>query len=75
MYDIIDKLWYNYPRSVSTFGRCPVCGNNGGRGGGKCSDCLEKDLARLVGKELASDYHIAIKNVRQLEAMMEEREE
>lgn len=60
---IMQSLQRQYPFWPSTFGNC----SNGlqacesARGAGKCSKCLEKELAGIVGKKLANTYHLSLK--------------
>lgn len=58
----LHALRRQYPDYPSTFGRCSTEGcNNGGRGSGKCSDCIEIKLSHLVGLEKAKQLHDAIR--------------
>lgn len=68
-------LWKQYPRWPSSFGPCSrKCDSDmGGRGGGPCAICIEKDLAALVGAEEAYAYHMRVKDIRTLERSFEEK--
>ncbi len=65
-------LWRNYPGWPSTFGPCSQkCKEEAyGRGSGPCADCCEKELADLVGPRYAHEYHVSIKELRELEKDM-----
>lgn len=56
---LISALAQNYPAWPSTFSTCE-CQNKLGRGGGKCADCIEADLASFIGKPLAWEIHRVI---------------
>ncbi len=61
-YNALGALRYNYPSSVSTFGPCCTdCCNNSARGSGKCANCAEGELAKIVGDRIAMKIHNAIK--------------
>lgn len=62
---LINGLYRNYPTWPSTFSVCE-CKRNLGRGGGKCADCIEDDLAQLIEPELANDIHVAIRHLATL---------
>ena len=64
-------MWHNMPRWPTTMGPCKNGCNKQARGGGRCMDCLEKDLAAYVGADLALKYRLAIRGVRQLEDDMD----
>ena len=61
-----EQLIYDINRShlmlPAMVGRCPTkgCGNRV-NGSGSCGDCLEGELADLVGRVAARTMHIAIK--------------
>lgn len=63
--ELISAMWRNYPSWPSTFSTCE-CRVNMGRGGGKCADCLETELAELIGKPLAWEIHQTIKTFTML---------
>jgi hypothetical protein len=55
------KLVESYPLYSTTFSPCSSCHNKPAKGGMECSDCLEDDLAALVGYRLAKEFHDQIK--------------
>lgn len=56
------NIRYNYPNIVTTFGGCCVDGcKNTARGSGKCPDCSERDMAKIIGDRIAMKIHNAIK--------------
>lgn len=63
--ELINAMFRNYPSWPSTFSTCE-CKVNIGRGGGKCADCLEVELAELIGKPLAWEIHQTIKTFTML---------
>jgi len=64
-------LWYQNFRGVTTMSGCfNKCGN-GARGGRECADCVEKELAELVGADLAKLYHYDIVRIRDTESAMD----
>lgn len=71
---IMHDLWYQHPQGASTFSMCGNYKKNGcksdGRGGRPCADCVEEELAKLVGDENADKYHILICDIRELECIM-----
>ena len=62
---LINGIYRNYPDWPSTFRKCE-CGQHLGRGGGKCAECLEGDLAAIIGKPLAWEIHQTIKQYAEL---------
>lgn len=56
---LISGLFYQYPTGVSTFNVCD-CKRLLARGSGKCAQCLETELADIVGVEPAARMHSAI---------------
>jgi len=66
------QLWRQYPTGVSTFSECAKkCGGSElARGGGLCANCLEKEMAELVGGTFAFRYHAAVQDVRRLRSQM-----
>lgn len=73
---LIDDLWRQHPRWPSTFSKCWTSGcQNIARGGNECAECVEKELAALVGTDLAHEYACSIKAVRRLESRMTSRHE
>lgn len=59
--ELIRGLEYQHPMSVSTFSTCIKCKSKAARGGGVCADCIEGELADLIGKPLAWEVHQALK--------------
>ena len=55
-------LYRQYPLWPSTFSTCN-CGRGWARGGGKCADCYEEELAQLVGAEAANRARKAMQEV------------
>lgn len=62
---LINSISRNYPAWPSTFSTCE-CGQHWGRGGGKCAECLEDELAAIIGKPLAWEIHQTIKQYAEL---------
>lgn len=62
---LINGIYRNYPDWPSTFRKCK-CGQHLGRGGSKCAECLEGDLAAIIGKPLAWEIHQTIKQYAEL---------
>jgi hypothetical protein len=76
LHQIQFDLWKQHPAAdlQSTWGKC--CRKDcvlDARGSGVCSDCLESDLAKLVGEEMAASYHMKIVELRQMEQAMVRR--
>lgn len=63
--ELIRALERNHPLHPSTFSTCE-CKERLGRGGGKCAECLEAELAELIGKPLAWEIHQTIKTYSML---------
>ena len=59
---LIREIRRQTSRGIHTVGKCPSC-NKSARDGEVCEYCLEAELAEHVGKELASDFVIATRNV------------
>lgn len=59
--ELIRGLEYQHPMGVSTFGTCIKCRANASRGGCVCANCLEDELAEIIGKPLAWEVHQALK--------------
>ena len=59
-YGILHEMRNNYPSYVSTFGECCTdgCGELA-RGSGLCGVCCEREMAGIVGGEIAADIHTA----------------
>ena len=60
------NIWRNLPSGVTTWSLC-VCQRQSGRGGGPCLKCAEEKLAALTTPQLAADYVLAVRRVRELE--------
>lgn len=72
---LIVSISRNYPSWPSTFSTCE-CKRAWGRGGGKCAECLEEELAGIIGKPLAWEIHQTIKQFANLKGeAMEKAEE
>ena len=68
-----NDIWRQNFRGVSTMGPCfRQCGRPA-RGSAVCKDCLETDLAKLVGTPLAEDFCTLVRRVRATEDQMDER--
>jgi len=59
--EIAIKIIENYPVFSTTFLVCSECKNNPAKGGMHCKDCLEEDLAEIVGYEKAKEFHENVK--------------
>lgn len=59
--DIAIQIIENYPAFSTTFSLCSNCINNAAKGGMLCRDCLEEDLADIVGDEKAKEFHENVK--------------
>ena len=77
----VDKAWgifyglqRQFPLWPSTFSTCG-CGRADARGSGKCAICIEEDLAKMVGKDLAAEAVAAMKSVQDVWARIAERAE
>jgi hypothetical protein len=57
------QLVRSYPDYPTTFCDCPVCQDNPARGGMACPECLEDELAELVGHPLAKYFHRRIRRL------------
>jgi hypothetical protein len=60
----LDKAHPHYPTTVSPCYRCNPGGDievNAGRGSDVCANCLEAELAEIVGIDKAHSYHAAVK--------------
>ncbi|WP_020160024.1 hypothetical protein [Methylobacter marinus] len=55
------KLVQSYPAYPTTFSTCSDCQSKQAKGGMQCTDCLEDELAELVGYQLAREFHHQIK--------------
>ena len=71
---LMSELHRQYPLWPSTFSTCE-CGKNMARGGGKCYECIEKDLAEVIGAELAKEIHTAIYRLYNLKVVALEKAE
>jgi hypothetical protein len=76
VHELQHTIWSNVPNHPATFAPCSrPCGSEyGARGGGVCICCAEKDLAKIVGAELAGQYVEAVRTIRRLESVMGEYE-
>jgi hypothetical protein len=65
------RLWRGTAPGVHTVSNCcrESC-QNSARGGGVCVSCAEADLAGVVGKPLAREYVVAIRNIRKIESLL-----
>lgn len=59
--ELATKLVESYPIYPTTFSSCSICHIKPAKGGMKCPDCLEDDLAAVVGYRLAKEFHNQIK--------------
>lgn len=50
----------NHPSWPSTFGYCCNGCKTMARGSGKCANCFEKELAKVVGEDLAHKFHSTV---------------
>jgi hypothetical protein len=58
------QLVRSYPAYPTTFSSCSVCQSKPARGGMACPDCLENELAELIGDPLARQFHHHIKGAK-----------
>jgi hypothetical protein len=65
--DLIWRLERQYPLWPSTFSTCE-CKAHMARGADRCADCLEEELAGVIGKPLAWEVHHALKSYQQIKA-------
>jgi hypothetical protein len=64
-------LWRGTSHGEHTTSQCCREGcENSARGGSVCVACAEKDLATAVGKALAREYVLAIRNIRRIEKLL-----
>lgn len=59
---LIHNLARQYPTWPSTFSTCE-CQRHAARGGGKCAECIEEELGKIIDPEFASDIHSAIRHL------------
>lgn len=59
---LIYQLRRDYHPYPATRSACSKCDGGSARGGGHCADCIEEELAELVGDDLASDLRRAIED-------------
>ena len=73
--ELKSQIWRNVPPNgyVGTYGTCPACKKRPGRGGGRCAECLTDALGELVGRSAALSYLKQIRNLRELERVMESK--
>lgn len=70
--DLISKIRYQLPIGVTTWGDCAnTCGNSA-RGSAKCIECLEKELADIVGNGKAFNFVCNAIDERNARAEMQE---
>lgn len=62
---LIHDLVRQYPTWPSTFSTCE-CRRQMARGAGKCAECIEEDLGKIIDPEFASDIHTAIRHLAAL---------
>ncbi len=55
------QLLQNYPVYLTTFSTCSCCKSNPAKGGMECPECLENELASIVGYQSAKALHDEIK--------------
>ena len=74
----VDQVWQifmnlqrQFPLWPNTFSTCD-CGRGDGRGGGKCKFCIEEELAKEVGPELAAEAVAALEGVQDVWARIRE---
>lgn len=60
--ELATQLLQNYPGYLTTFSTCNCCKSNPAKGGTKCPECLEDELASIVGYQLARELHDEIKH-------------
>lgn len=71
VWQIFQNLQRQFPLWPSTFSTCD-CGRGDGRGGGKCVACIEEELAKEVGPELAAEAVAALEGVQDVWAKISE---
>ena len=64
---LIYQLERQYPMWPSTFSKCE-CKRHLARGAGRCGECIEEELADLIGRSLAWEVHHALKSYTQIKA-------
>lgn len=70
--DLISKIKYQLPLSVTTWGACNKSCGNRARGAAKCIECLEKELADIVGNDKAFNFVRKATDERNARAEMQE---
>lgn len=63
--NLVRELERQYPIWPSTFSTCE-CKRHMARGGGRCAECIEEELAERVGKPLAWELHHSFKQYQRL---------
>ncbi len=61
-FQLATQLIQNYPVYPTTFSTCSYCKSNQAKGGMECPECLEDELALIVGYQLAKELHDEIKH-------------
>lgn len=64
---LIYQLERQYPVWPSTFSTCE-CKRHSARGSGRCAECVEEELAKVIGRPLAWEVHHALKSYTQVKA-------
>jgi len=59
--EIAIQIIENHPVFATTFSQCSECKKNSAKGGMHCKDCLEDELAEIVGYEKAKEFHENVK--------------
>jgi hypothetical protein len=59
--ELATQLIESYPAYPTTFSTCSCCQSKQAKGGMQCPDCLEDDLAAIVGYRIAKEFHDQIK--------------
>jgi len=67
-YSLLRDLHYQYPDSVSTFSTCGRCKEHPARGWGVCANCIERELAKVIGPTKGAHLHTMIKQLAEHKA-------
>jgi len=67
-YSLLRDLHYQYPDSVNTFSTCSRCEEHSARGGGVCANCIERELAKVIGPTKGAHLHTMIKQLAEHKA-------
>ena len=70
---LVSDIRHELQPGVHTYGLCSRCQVESARGGGICAYCKEKELAKLVGVELAADFVECTKDTNTVMSVMEEK--